>query len=85
MNALPLQWLENFLLDYNVAHAVLVLFVLSVLGTLPLKSVKLSALTTAVFGLVFALIPSQMAPILWRFLGMGLVIVATLLYIVSDE
>ena len=52
-----LQLVDNFLIQYNVGQALLVALVLSILGALPLKSLKLVGLTLVTFGAV-ALNPS---------------------------
>ncbi|WP_135536341.1 hypothetical protein [Halostella pelagica] len=80
MNGILLQALDNFLLDYNIGHAVFLLFVLSVLGTLPLKSQKVLSLNVLAFGLIFMLIPSSEAPIQFTYLGIVLLIIGPVLY-----
>ncbi|WP_323190871.1 hypothetical protein [Halostella sp. PRR32] len=80
MNGTLLQALDNFLLDYNIGHAVFLLFVLSVLGTLPLKSQKVLSLNVLAFGLIFMLIPSSEAPIQFTYLGIVLLIIGPVLY-----
>ncbi len=81
MTLAPLPLIDDFLLPYNVGQALLVVFLLSVLGVLPLKSRKVLSLNLAVFGLVFLLTPSQLAPIHYKFLGLALVVVGPMLYV----
>ncbi len=80
MNGILLQALDNFLLDYHIGHAIFLLFVLSVLGTLPLKSQKVLSLNVLAFGLIFMLTPSSEAPIQFTYLGIVLLIIGPVLY-----
>lgn len=76
----PLQLIDTFLLDYNVGQALLLVFVLSVLGVLPLKSMRTLSLVTITFGAIFVLTPSSVAPIHYKFLGIALLALGPLLY-----
>ena len=58
--ALPLQLVDSFLLNYNLGDALLLLFGLGILATLPLKSVKILTIHVILFGLIFFLTPSSM-------------------------
>ena len=81
----PLALLDDFLLPYNVGQALFLLFVLSVLATLPLKSRKVVALNVLAFGFIFVLTPSSAAPVHFRFLGLGLLVVAPMLYVTASD
>lgn len=81
MLAVPLQVVDNFLIQYNVGQALLALFVLTTLGALPLKSMKIVGLNTIVFGLIFLLTPSSLEPISFKFLGIGLLFVGPLILV----
>ncbi|PSQ26725.1 hypothetical protein BRD03_08970 [Halobacteriales archaeon QS_9_68_17] len=83
MTEIPLQALDNFLLDYNIGHAIFLLFVLSILGSLPLKSQRVLSLNVLVFGLIFLITPSSQAPIQFRYFGIVLLIVGPVLYATS--
>lgn len=86
MTGVPLAWLNDFLQPYDVGQALLVIFVLVLLGTLlASRSRKVLALTVGVFGLLFALAPSQAAPGHWRFLGFLLVVIAPVAYVLAEE
>ena len=85
MTALELQIIDSFLLDYNVGQALLLVFVLSVLGTLPLKSMKTVGLTIITFGAIFVVTPSSLAPVQYRFLGIALLIVGPMLYVMAND
>ncbi|WP_121820546.1 hypothetical protein [Halostella salina] len=80
MTEIPLQALDNFLLNYHVGHALLLLFVLSILGSLPLKSQKVLSANAVAFGLLFVITPSSEAPITFRYLGIVLLVVGPVLY-----
>ena len=81
MVAVPLQVIDNFLLQYNAGQVLLALLVLSTLGALPLKSLKVIGLNTVVFGLIFMLTPGSLAPVQYRFLGVALLFVGPLLVV----
>ncbi|WP_440988788.1 hypothetical protein [Haloarchaeobius baliensis] len=85
MNGLALQVIDNFLLNYNVGQALLFVFVLSVLGTLPLKSLKTVGFVVVTFGAIFVVTPSSLAPVQYRFLGLGLLIVGPMLVIMAKR
>ena len=81
MVAVPLQVIDNFLLQYNAGQVLLALLVLSTLGALPLKSLKVIGLNTVVFGLIFMITPGSLAPVQYRFLGVALLFVGPLLVV----
>jgi len=85
MTALPLQVIDNFLLDYHIGHALLVVFALVMLASLPLRSRKVLALNTILFGIVFMVTPFQMVETpMFRLAGLGLVVLSPLLYVTAD-
>jgi hypothetical protein len=77
----PLQLIDDFLVSYNVGQALLVVFVLSVLGVLPLNSRKALSLLVVTFGVVFMATPSSLAPFQYRLLGIGLLMVGPVVYV----
>jgi hypothetical protein len=81
----PLPLIEDFLIDYNVGQALLLLFVLSVLAAVPLGSRKVLSLNGIVFGLIFVLTPASLAPLHYKFLGIALLVVAPLLYATANR
>lgn len=85
MTTVPLQWLNDFLIDYNVGQVLFVVFLLSLLAVLPLKSRKIFALNLAVFGSVFALAPATVSTVEWRLVGVAMVILAPPLYLTARE
>lgn len=80
---LPLQLIDSFLLEYNVGQALLLVFVLATLGTLPLKSKKVLALNAMAFGVIFLLTPQSLVPLHYLFLGIALVVIGPLLWTTS--
>lgn len=77
---LPLQVIDSFLLNYNVGQALLLVFALSVVGTLPLKSRRVLAIVVTLFGVVFLLTPVAVMPIHYLFLGITLLVIGPMLY-----
>ena len=80
---LPIQVIDRFLLNYNVGQALLLLFVLVMLGSLPLKSRKILAINAILFGVIFALTPVALVPLHYAFLGLALLVVGPLLWTTS--
>jgi len=93
----PLQLVDSFLLNYNVGDALLVAFALGFLATLPLKSWRVITLHILVFGLLFLVTPAQMlaveatgshflaTPLQYKLLGLGLLVVAPVLYTTGNR
>lgn len=81
MLAVPLQVVDNFLLNYNVGQALLLLYILSMLAALPLRSMKVLGLNTVIFGLIFLLTPQSLEPMHFKFLGIALLFVGPMLII----
>ncbi len=82
---IPLQVIDSFLLNYNIGQALLLLFVLTTVGALPLKSPRIVALNSIVFGLIFLLTPQSLMPIHYLFLGIVLVVVGPILWVATEE
>lgn len=81
----PLPLIDDFLIDYNVGQAILVLFVLAMLAAIPLKSRKVLSINTIIFGLLFVLTPSSLAPLPFKFLGIALLVVGPMLFITAKR
>lgn len=80
-----LQIVDNFLLQYNVGQALFALLIVSVLGTLPLKSLKALGLMLVTFGAIFVLTPSSMAPVHYKFLGIGLLFLGPMIVVTARQ
>ncbi|MFB6104792.1 MAG: hypothetical protein ABEJ57_06895 [Halobacteriaceae archaeon] len=76
----PLPLVDDFLLSYNVGQALLLLFVLAILGSLPLKSRKVLSANLILFGVIFLLTPSSLVPLHYKYLGIALLVVSPVLY-----
>lgn len=82
---IPLQVIDSFLLNYNIGQALLLGFVLTTVGALPLKSPRIIALNSIVFGLIFILTPQSLAPIHYVFLGIVLVVVGPIIWVSFEK
>ncbi|MEA1931815.1 hypothetical protein [Halohasta litorea] len=80
---LPL-FVDSILLDYNIGQIMLVGFVLTTLGALPLKSQQVIGLNTILFGVIFVLTPSTLMPSYYLFLGLTLIVIGPLVYVTAD-
>jgi len=86
MYALPLQVVDNFLLQYNVGQAIFLLFILGFLAALPLKSRKVIAIQFISFGAIFMLTPqSMLAKPHWKFLGIALLVIGPMVYMTARK
>ncbi|MFC4989891.1 MULTISPECIES: hypothetical protein [Saliphagus] len=87
MLELPLQAIDNVLRQFNVGQIILGVFLLSILGVLPLKSMKVVGLVLITFGAVFLLLPTSLAggSMLFRIAGVGLVVVGPMMYAVAES
>jgi hypothetical protein len=77
--------IDTFLLDYHLGHVLLLTFVLSLLGTLPLKSRKVIAAVIVTFGVIFTISPFSTMPATYILFGIGLVVVGPLLWTTADS
>ncbi|MFB6120477.1 MAG: hypothetical protein ABEJ68_05105 [Halobacteriaceae archaeon] len=77
----PLQLIDDLLRPYNVGQAVLLLFLLVIVGVLPLRSRKVLSLNILLFGVLFLLLPQSMAPFHYSLLGIGLIVLGPILYV----
>jgi hypothetical protein len=82
---LPLQVIDSFLLNYNVGQALLLGFVVTTLGALPLRSQRLIGINVSVFGLIFVLTPLSIMPFHYLFLGIMLLVVGPMIYVTADD
>ncbi|WP_276252555.1 hypothetical protein [Halomontanus rarus] len=87
MIEVPLQAIDNILSLFTVGHILLGAFVAAVLGSLPLKSMKVVGLNVITFGAIFLLLPLNMAgdSILFRIFGLVLILVGPMLYAIADS
>lgn len=87
MMSLPLALIDQILLDYHIGHVLGLVFVLSVLAVLPLRSRKVLSLVIVAFGLIFILTPFWVIEGYEYFMygGLGLIFVGTMLWAYSDS
>jgi len=84
----PLPIIDDFVANYHVGHVLVLLLVLSVVGTLPLGSRKVVSINATLFGLLLLVTPGSLVgddPFTYRFLGIALVVVAPILYVTARE
>jgi uncharacterized membrane protein HdeD (DUF308 family) len=75
---------DSILLDYNIGQILLLGFVLTTLGALPLKSQQVIGINTILFGLVFLVTPSSLMPSFYLFLGLTLLVIGPIVYVTAD-
>jgi hypothetical protein len=81
----PLQLVDNFLLQYNVGQVLALGYVLALLGSFAVASARVVALNTVIFGLLFVAAPSSLVPFHFKLLGLGLLVAAPLMYTLSSR
>jgi len=79
----PLPLIDDFIRPYDAGQVLILLFALSIVGSIPLKSKKLLAANGLLFGLLFLLTPSSMASYSVRLLGIVLLVAAPVIYATS--
>jgi hypothetical protein len=93
--SLPSLAIDNILVQYNVGDVLLLVFGLSVLAALVVRSRKVLGLNTLLFGVILVLTPigslginasSLLSePIAYKFLGMALVLAGPVLFATADK
>jgi len=79
---LPL-FIDAILVDYNIGQFLLLGFVLTTLGALPLKSQQVIGLNTVLFGVIFVLTPASLLPNVYLFLGLTLLVIGPMVYVTA--
>lgn len=77
--------IDGILLDYDLGIILLVGFVLTTLGALPLKSQQLIGVNTILFGLIFVLSPLDTLPSFYLFFGLTLLIIGPMVYVTATD
>lgn len=78
--------LDDFLIQYNLAQAVLLLFILSLPAGVVQGSRKITAINAALFGVLFITLPSMGAgPVHYAFLGIILLVFAPMWYVMATR
>ncbi|MFP8889577.1 hypothetical protein ACLI4U_07365 [Natrialbaceae archaeon A-CW2] len=85
MIEVPLQTIDNIMLELHMGHALIGLLVLAILGTLPLKSMKIMGLNLMLVGSLFVLTPVSTTGdmVIFRLIGVALVMVGPMLYFIG--
>ena len=82
----PMQLLDDFLINYNIGQALLLLFLLSLPVGYVRGSRKITAINLALFGAIFVVIPSiDGGSNLFAFLGIALLVLAPMLYATAER
>lgn len=87
---LPLQVIDNILLQYNVGDVLLLVFGIALIAALVVRSRKVLALQTALFGTIFVITPvGELTaasgsffgePLAYKFFGLVLLLAGPVLY-----
>lgn len=86
MYELPLQLVDDFLMDYTVGHAIFLVFILAVLGGFAInRSMKLLGFQLSLFGVLFVLTPSSTMPTEMFYFGIALVLVGPVVVVAAED
>ena len=77
--------IDTFLLDYHLGHVILLGFIVSLLGAVPLKSQRVIASVFAGFGLIFFMSPYTTMPKTYILFGIPMILIGTLLWTMADS
>ncbi|WP_435074503.1 hypothetical protein [Halorubrum sp. HHNYT27] len=77
--------IDTFLLDYHLGHVILLGFIVSLLGSVPLKSQRVIAAVFGGFGLIFLVAPYTTMPKTYILIGIPLILIGTLLWTMADS
>ena len=75
----PLQVFDKLVSQVGVGQLIFATFALTTVAMLPLRSRRLLAANTVVFGLVLTMTPTSVAAQRYRFVGLGLLLVGPML------
>lgn len=81
----PLQLVDNFLLNYHVGHVLTLLFGLMLLGMVVVRSWKILGLNLVLFGVIFLATPASVLggdPMLYKMFGVLLMLFGPMVYTV---
>jgi hypothetical protein len=86
MFELPLQLIDDFLMNYHLGHVILLLFVLAAAGGFVAnRSLKVLGIQFSLFGLLFIITPSTTMPVEFFYLGIGLAVIGPVIAISADS
>ncbi|MFW5917122.1 MAG: hypothetical protein ACOCRD_01785 [Halorubrum sp.] len=78
-------FIDTFLLDYHLGHVILLGFIVSLLGAIPLKSQKVIASVFAGFGLIFLIAPYTTMPKTYILIGIPMILIGALLWTMAGR
>ncbi|ACM57877.1 hypothetical protein [Halorubrum lacusprofundi] len=78
-------FIDTFLLDYHLGHVILLGFVVSLLATVPLKSLKVIASVFAGFGTIFLVAPYTTMPQTYVLAGIPMILIGALLWTMAGR
>lgn len=91
----PLQVIDDFLLKYNVGDVLLLVLGLALVAALVVRSRKVLALQSGLFGIIFVATPTSMLvaaensllsePLAYKSFGLVLVFAAPVLYVTAKR
>jgi len=82
---IPLQVIDDFLLQYSVGQVLLFVFAVGLLATLPLRSRTVVGLHVTVFGLLFLVTPlSLLTDVTYQLVGVALLFVGPMILVVGN-
>ena len=81
---LPLL-VDSILLNYNIGQILLLGFVLTTVGALPLKSQQVIGINTILFGIIFLVTPKSLMPNFYLFLGITLLVIGPMVYVTANR
>lgn len=79
LDLVPFQLVDDIVQSYNLGQVLVLALVASVLGSLALSK-KLLSINVIVFGLLFMMAPSNLAPLPYKLLGVALIVMGPVLY-----
>jgi hypothetical protein len=82
--AIPLQLVDDFLLQYNIGQVLLFVFVVGLLATLPLRNKTVVGLHVTLFGFILLVTPlSLLTDVVYQLVGVGLLFVGPMILVVG--
>ena len=82
----PMPLVDDFLIQYSVGQALLLLYVLSLPAGYVFSSWRITAVNAIVFGVLFLIVPSiGGGSILFAYLGIGLVVLGPMIYATTNR
>lgn len=84
LDLVPFQLVDDIVQSYNLGQVLVLALVASVLGSFALSK-KLLSINVIVFGLLFMIAPSNLAPLPYKLLGVALIVMGPVLYTTARD